>query len=100
MSAPPAALLLLPAALKQQPARPLIHAGPSHAVLTRRLRIDLAAVRSANVISVQLIDQENLMRVWNDTHPGGPNIDVAFVQLYGRKVNLPGGVEMMASSLS
>jgi len=44
-----------------------------------------------------LIDQENLMELWQDQHPE-PNIDISYVSFHARVVHLPANTEFSSSS--
>ena len=48
---------------------------------------------TGNVLAVKLIDQENLMEEHQDDHDA-PNIDVNYIALGGRLIQLPAGVKV------
>ncbi|KAK9842159.1 hypothetical protein WJX84_001817 [Apatococcus fuscideae] len=57
------------------------------------MQVQLQDARSANMIVVKLITQENRMLEWNDEH-GCANIDMNHVQCIGKLVNMPRGVRL------
>ena len=58
-----------------------------------RLDIPLSRKRAGNVAVVKLVDQEDLMEEWMDTHEE-PNIDATFIAFKGRQLFLPPGVQL------
>ncbi|GBF87303.1 hypothetical protein Rsub_00014 [Raphidocelis subcapitata] len=66
------------------------HDGPEALVL----RMRLARPRAGNVLMLKLVDQENLMREFQDHHDA-PNIDVAYTAARGVAVKLPPGENLM-----
>lgn len=52
----------------------------------------LHSKRPANLVSVLLIDEENLMELYNDMHPE-PNIDISYVRFEGLTTQLPVGTK-------
>ena len=59
----------------------------------RSLAIKLKYVRAGNGVLVKLVDQENLMAMFEDEHEA-PNIDVGHVIFNGSHVVLPAGVAL------
>eukprot|EP00892_Ulva_mutabilis_P008700 jgi/Ulvmu1/6201/UM028_0057.1 len=58
--------------------------------------LPLAINRPCNLVSVLLIDQENLMQLWEDSHPK-PNIDISRVTFHGPLLQLPGNTKLAGS---
>lgn len=55
--------------------------------------VTLKKKHSGNVALVKLIDQEDLMSEWHDSHDSS-NIDISFVAFKGRVLHLPQGVRL------
>ena len=65
----------------------------SKRVYARRLRISLWHHRACNAALVKLVDQENLIPVWDERH-GVPNTDVSHVAFIGHRIVLPNGLAL------
>lgn len=58
-----------------------------------RLHVRLSKPLAGNVLLVKLVSQENLMQLFHDQHDW-PNVDMAYVGLKGKVVNLPPGISL------
>jgi hypothetical protein len=65
----------------------------AHTVFPCSIKYRFRRARCANCVVVHLIDQENLMDLYQDGHPE-PNIDITHVRLYGATAQLPANARM------